>query len=214
MHFNDLRFRKRVAYANAFGTDFVVPTLTAAFLDEESHSLHYFDEYFEETTDEKIADEVKHSIDATATNNNSCPAVELGLVIASFHTRQGDIQPDGSVKDLTIMSSSLDALGWKKVFVDMRREIPFAISLPIGSNSKPSSNCPIQKLKSANKVVESRELAKVLSGNPSKAMISLPLGHNAICAMSRGAVTLAMNGGGIPVVDSLATQLTNDVSSW
>lgn len=145
--------------------------------------------------------------------NNSCPAKELGLVIASFHTMPSKVQTDKNMKDLTMMSSSLDALGWKKIFVDMRREIPFALSLPIGSNSNPS-NCPIQKLKTANKVVESRELAKVVSGNPSKALISLPLGHNAICAMSRGAVTLAMNSGGIPVVDSLAIQLTNDVSSW
>lgn len=221
-----IRFRKRVAYANAFGTDFVVPTQTAAFLDEDSHSLHYFDEYFDENIDEMIVDDIKQEIGATAasegsnkTNRSFKPSLaeELGLVIATFHTKQGSFKDTAtgvsSMKDLTVMSSSLDGLGWTKVFVDIRREIPLALSIPIGSNNE-HINCPIQKLKSSKKVVESRDLAKAVSGNPTKTLISLPLGHNAICAMSRGAVTLAMNSGGMPVVDSLATKLTNDISSW
>lgn len=195
----------------------MVPTQTAAFLDEDSHSLHYFDEYFEQ-------ENMKIDIGSTTTGNVSvkkilpCPAKEQGLVVAVFHTKQESreiaIKTCTNIKDLTVMSSSLDSLGWKKVFVDIRREIPLAVSLPVGSNIDPIHNCPIQKLKTANKVVESRDLAKAVSGNPSKAMISLPLGHNAIVAMSRGAVTLAMNGGGMPVVDSLATHLTDDISSW
>ena len=196
----------------------MVPTQTAAFLDEDSHSLHYFDEYFKQ-------DNMKIDIDPTTDSNDCvkkilpCPAKEQGLVVAVFHTKRDSqenaIKTCTNIKDLTVMSSSLDSLGWKKVFVDIRREIPLAVSLPVGSNIDPIHNCPIQKLKkTANKVVESRDLAKAVSGNPSKAMISLPLGHNAIVAMSRGAVTLAMNGGGMPVVDSLATHLTDDISSW
>lgn len=167
-------------------------------------------------------DEVKQDTDAATTREGStkkkCPAKELGLVIATFHTKRVSFDHatnvDSAMKDLTMMSASLDSLGWKKVFVDIRKEIPMAVSIPIGSNTEPGLNCPIQKLKSANKVVESRELAKALSGNPTKALISLPLGHNAIVAMSRGAVTLAMNGGGVPVVDSLAMHLTDDISTW
>ena len=162
--------------------------------------MHYFDEYFEEETTQK--DEISNT-------NISCPAKDLGLVIATFHTQRESFEKDENMKELTIMASSLDALGWKKVFVDIRKEMPGAVSLPIGTN-----NCPIQKLKSANKVVESRELAKVVSSNPSRALVSLPLGHNAIVAMSRGPVTLAMNSGGMPVVESLAMHLTNDIASW
>jgi hypothetical protein len=36
-------FRKRIAYANAYQTDFVVPTQTAAFLNTESNYPHYFE---------------------------------------------------------------------------------------------------------------------------------------------------------------------------
>jgi len=37
-------FRKRIAYANAYHTDFPVPSETAAFLNRKSHSLHRFEE--------------------------------------------------------------------------------------------------------------------------------------------------------------------------
>lgn len=201
----------------------MVPTQTAAFLDEDSHSLHYFDEYHEEDISQMDVDGITKNIDATTTSTGSskksihCHAKKQGLVIATFHTKRIYVDDakklDESIKELTLMSSTLDSLGWEKVFVDIRKEIPLAVSIPIGSNSDPVVNCPVQKLRSA-KVVESRELAKAVSRNPSKAMISLPLGHNAIVAMSRGAVTLAMNGGGMPVVDSLALHLADDISSW
>ncbi|KAL7486772.1 hypothetical protein ACHAW6_012375 [Cyclotella cf. meneghiniana] len=220
------KFRKRVAYANAFGTDFVVPTTTAAFLDKDSDSLHYFDNSFDDKSIE-IAEQIRKDMD-TATSNEasaiesqnsdlSCPASELGLVVATCHTRRVSldelIKRSTAKNDLTVMSSSLDSLGWKKVFIDMRREIPLGVSIPISSDSELSQSCPVRKLKSANQV-ESRHLANALSRNPTKSTITLPLGHNAICAMSRGAVTSALNGGGKPVVDSLAMQLTNDISSW
>ncbi|KAL3796276.1 hypothetical protein HJC23_008596 [Cyclotella cryptica] len=216
------RFRKRIAYANAFGTDFVVPTTTAAFLDKESDSLHFFENSF----DVQTIDQIKNN-EATTTSNEapaidnpnsdeSCPASELGLVVATCHTRRVSmdepLKSNTLANELTVMSSSLDSLGWKKIFIDMRREIPLGISIPIGS--EPSQACPVQRLKSASQVVESRDLANALSRNPTRSTITLPLGHNAICAMSRGTVTSALNGGGKPVMDSLAIQLTNDISSW
>lgn len=197
-------------------------------MDKDSDSLHYFENSFDDKSIE-IAEQIRKEMD-TATSNEasgiesqnsdlSCPASELGLVVATCHTRR--VSLDEPIKtststvrnDLTVMSSSLDSLGWKKVFIDMRREIPLGVSIPISSDSELSQSCPVRKLKSANQV-ESRHLANALSRNPTKSTITLPLGHNAICAMSRGAVTSALNGGGKPVVDSLAMQLTNDISSW
>ena len=197
-----------------------MPTNTAAFLDEESSSLHYFEEYFEENIDQMAVDKMKQDMFVKVPIAASTKAAKgLDLIVATFYTKREYFEKKNTSKDngndLSIMSSSLDALGWKKVFVDMRRELPFAVSIPVISIMKNSFICPIQKLKFTKQVVESRDLAKVASGNPSKAtVISLPLGHNAICAMSRGTVTLAMNSGGIPVVDSLASQLIKDISSW
>ncbi len=120
--------------------------------------------------------------------------------------------------DLAIMSSSLDALGWKKIFIDMRKEIPIGATLPtslaiIKTKSEPEETCPVRKLK-PNRVVGSRTLADAISQSNKMDRITLPLGHNAICAFSRGAVSTKMNSGGRSVMDSLAIDLANEISSW
>ena len=114
--------------------------------------------------------------------------------------------------ELAEMSSSLDSLGWKKVFIDIRKEIPLGVFLPTLSNSERNLDCPIRKLKSS-RAVESRDLARAISNSTSH-RISLPLGHNAICAFSRGTVSKIINSGGRPVMDSLAIDLTKEISLW
>jgi hypothetical protein len=214
------RFRRRIAYANAFGTDFVVPGTTAAFLDKDSESLHYFNEYVEELGDQVLVDSIRKGIDKAETG---CPASERGLVVATFHTPRvsvGELKQPSSKRanDLSVMATSLDSLGWKKVFIDIRKEIPLGVSLPalpIRSASEPTLSCPIQQLKTTSRVVESRHLASAIASNPSKSTIlSLPVGHNTICAYSRGPVSTAMNTGGRFVMDSLAIELTNEISLW
>jgi hypothetical protein len=66
-------FRKRIAYANAYKTDFVVPTNTAAFLNPESTYPHH------------ISDEDRNDFGGT---ENSSP--KNGMVVATFHTPQRD----------------------------------------------------------------------------------------------------------------------------
>lgn len=66
------KFRKRIAYANAYGTDFPVPTQTAAFLSKKSSYPHHF---VEEDSDSE---------------NEDCVVVDdNGLVIATLHTPAG-----------------------------------------------------------------------------------------------------------------------------
>lgn len=110
-------FRQRIAYANAYGTDFPVPVHTAAFLHDESDYPHHFVENrMQQTIVEEYAD----------------------LCIATLHTPpQHDNHSDDNfvvAKDhdeLAVMSRSLDALGWRKVFVDPRKIVP-KVSNPIG----------------------------------------------------------------------------------
>mmetsp|Transcript_31666 Transcript_31666/g.65078 ORF Transcript_31666/g.65078 Transcript_31666/m.65078 type:complete len:690 (+) Transcript_31666:239-2308(+) len=226
-------FRKRIAYANAFGTDFPVPGSTAAFLDRNSDYPHYFDEDFEEANDEimeGIGRELESSNDTAIStpiqrkNDLSCPAAEKGLVVATLYTPQSDLEEEFKTEnghkrnDLALMSSSLDALGWKKIFIDMRKEIPIGATLPtplaaIKSKFEPVETCPVRKLK-PNRVVESRALADAISHSNKMDRITLPLGHNAICAFSRGAVSTKMNSGGRSVMDSLAIDLVNEISLW
>lgn len=193
-------FRKRIAYANAYGTDFVVPGSTAAFLDGASDSLHYFNAASEEEAQSK----------RQAVDNRVCPATEEGLFVATCYTpRLSTKDPfETSGNDLEVMSKNLDSLGWTKVFVDMRKEIPISAKLPLVSNS-----CPIRTLSSNRKAVTSKDLCDAISSGGG-GRISLPFGHNSICAFERGSFSTAFNKGGRPVMDSLAINLIEDISMW
>jgi len=201
-------FRKRIAYANAYGTDFPVPAATAAFLSESSAYPHHVADTKGEPTTASTKqspngdisasralkkDEASESSDDTAVHSHSAAAATATksednnpLVVATLHTRSvqecddargyyessnlerskrkrarmnsgssssdgndGDAFPsevderneakegdmdgsdDGDSDDdmLAHMSTSLDSLGWKKVFVDMRKGVP-KISIP------------------------------------------------------------------------------------
>ncbi|KAG7360646.1 DUF676 putative serine esterase domain containing protein [Nitzschia inconspicua] len=216
-------FRKRIAYANCYGTDFAVPVGTAAFLSENSTYPHHF-------LDDYLVD-------------------ENGMVIAALHTPAKNDDRDEAVEEhldeLHEMSSSLDKLGWKKVFVDVRKEMP-SVELPkslgerllrqkkqnsdleiansSGSNhssdsvnettsdDKIESGQGLQALK-RQKIVASKDIANAVR-IPEDNRVALPLGHNMIVAFSRSRLTTFMNKGGRPVVDALAKELVDDIFSW
>lgn len=216
-------FRKRIAYANCYGTDFAVPVGTAAFLSENSTYPHHF-------LDDYIVD-------------------ENGMVIAALHTptkeEDGDEELEEHSDELHEMSASLDKLGWKKVFVDVRREMP-SVELPkslgerllrqkkqssdndianssgsnhsrdslnsTGSDENSENAQSLQALKK-QKIVGSKDIANAVS-TPEDNRFALPLGHNMIVAFSRSRFTTFMNKGGRPVVDALAKELVDDIFSW
>ncbi len=140
----------------------------------------------------------------------TCPASERGLFAATLHTMPEDknFETKTTTDDVTAMSASLDKLGWVKVFVDIRKEIP---SLPILKSG--GEGCPLSQLKSSSSKVRSCDLDKAISSSSSH-RLSLPLGHNAICAFSRGKASSILNSGGRPVMDSLAIDLTDTISLW
>ena len=122
------KFRKRVAFANAYATDFPVPASTAAFLSEDSTYPHHFSDKI--ATGSPKADTDWKKID----KDN-----ESGRIIATLHTHQAESSPQNPhvpsgtevVDDLVQMSNSLDSLGWTKVFIDIRKEIPLGVSVSI-----------------------------------------------------------------------------------
>jgi hypothetical protein len=110
------------------------------------------------------------------------------------------------------MSQSLDALGWKKVFIDVRETIPIRLPLPnltklssrnIFGKSVNASNMFFQKQPGQTGVFESGELAQALS-LPDKVM-AFPVGHNMMVAFSRTPLSSYFNRGGRPVVDQLVS---------
>ena len=237
-------FRSRVAYANAYGTDFAVPASTAAFLSEHSAYPHRI----AQTRSNKATTKMGEDVSAAEPSGG-------GLVIATLYTpsrtHRGESRDDGDVEsendasgtpfdELDEMSQCLDQLGWKKVFVDMRQELPNAelpsilrsslslSSLSDGPNSvvdgssecashvgtSPSAAIPkLQALQMENRLVESREVALAVS-SPEDNRIALPLGHNMIVAFSRSPWSTFMNKGGRPVVDTLAKELVHGIFTW
>lgn len=230
-------FRKRIAYANAYATDFPVPVRTAAFLSESSSYPHHF---VEEGDDQ----------DKVVVDNN-------GLVIATLHTpaQHLDVKDskyllnDDENDELVEMSRSLDSLGWKKVFIDVRNMIPSIplpsvprISLPAAlirknrtasveesdtagaleqddKENEPVSerrSDPVNILKQKGNVVSSRDLAAALSTHPlfGDEILRWPRGHNMIVAFSRDPLSTYLNKAGRPVVNSLATELVDTIFGW
>lgn len=190
-------FRKRIAYANAYGTDFPVPTATAAFLHERSTYPH-------------------HHIPS---EEDDCFVLdEKGLVIAKLHTHpvddneqkyssSDDDDEEECTDDLLLMSNSLDSLGWKKVFVDLRHEIPIGVELP--KSFSPKKEITEQKLVQR---MESKEVASATKHNGSNRII-YPLGHNMIVAVSRCDKSASFNSGGRPVIDALAKEVVELIFS-
>jgi hypothetical protein len=227
-------FRKRIAYANAFGTDFPVPAQTAAFLNEASTYPHHF-------LDDDNLDPDQEGDQLVVDDN--------GLVIAILHTpvkdkneskeensTAEDLEPieQNATSELVQMSTSLDALGWKKVFIDVRKEMP-NIAIPKsfrrlninGTNSNNSSGTPgdgemddsserlrqIDLLRQRG-VVGSRDVAAAVTAPMFEEKLHWPVGHNMMVAFSRSRWSTYMNKGGRPVVDSLAKELVQDIFTW
>jgi hypothetical protein len=233
------RFRKRIAFANAFRTDFPVPVHTAAFLSENSDYPHHFEEQ-------------PFGSDSETDN--------CGMFLAAAHTPQKSkftCKEDCSVAsadeydEVVAMSNSLDALGWKKVFVDMRQQVP-RLAIPtalLRKNTNSSSSIrtlfcqarsdsnrsdetglsisdesersdtdlltvdPITQLKQ-RRIVGSREVAEAMKAPVVENVFHWPIGHNMIVAFSRNRVSTYFNRGGRPIVDALAKELVDDIFAW
>lgn len=209
-------FRKRVAYANAFGTDFPVPVHTAAFLSSSSAYPHHFEE--DETIDE-----------------DGRILVDDGIVVAKVHTpplsHDTQLHHDGELDDLALMSASLDSLGWKKVFIDVRKEMP-KIPLPqlrlrrsMGNDSGSSSDTePSEASDAVNPTIEHLKERRVVGSRDVAAAVTKPMfesdqfhwpvGHNMIVAFSRSRLSSYLNRAGRPFVDGLAKELVQDILSF
>jgi hypothetical protein len=244
-------FRKRIAYANAFGTDFPVPTSTAAFLSENSSYPHHFvDESIAVVSTEEGVRSRKRKSTEESSDDSDEPA-QNKLFVASLHTRRAHTETlvvktnsgskvakrresnSSSIQDyddsqnehkdeLHHMSESLDKLGWKKVFIDIRSELPTMelpksfrkrrISLTDVDVTADDTNC-IHALKKRRKSLPSKDLASAVA-LPNDNRVSWPLGHNMIVAFSRSRMSTFMNKGGRPVVNAVAKELVEDIFAW
>jgi len=199
-------FKSRVAYANAFGSDFQVPTQTAAFLHEDSTIPHYV-------------------VNESQTNKEVLISVHTDKTYDESKTNDSNKFTD----ELLQMSLSLDSLGWRKVFVDVRHLSPIShVPIPFSRRSskdmfedslsqrKLSASSSIsvsdEEIKDDAKVLfKSNELAELLSSGDS---ISLPVGHTVMIANSKSEFYKKINAGGKIVMDAFADDFVHELLKW
>jgi len=222
------KFKKRIAYANAFRTDFLVPTTTAGFLSKRSEYPHIIQQLPIDHQEEK--NEASFLVTTAETEPNH---QLLKAEVPSYKSK--------SDKHL-IMSNRLDALGWSKVFIDTRsmnpipsvpkftrsqrdewfnfvqeqhkEKISFAkdshendtISSQTGHSIDINSLTKSSLSGSSNAViVQSKDLNKFMTKSD---RISLPLGHSLMIASQKAGKFYS---GGKPIMDSLANNVVNEM---
>lgn len=201
-------FRKRIAYANAYQTDFVVSTESAAFLHLNSSYPHHLED--------------------PVTANKSNLKSKSGNIVATLHTPkvddqtscveylrsegpasidQSSISVDEKCKlhdELLVMSNSMDKLGWKKVLVDLRNEMPVKVKVPLRTSSTPEHQ--------SNSVLRSSEVIETFK-DPSDAVLGFPLGHNTMVAIEKHRLSVLFKGGR-PLMDDLSHEVVEEILRW
>ena len=133
-------FQKRIAYINVYGTDFQVPTATAAFWAVDSDSPHYRVKHSSEDND---IDAESTSFDSESISTPSIPkAIVMTLTTPRClepkmeggdlgEEKKGEEGDSEEAEKKTVgeglfasWSKRLDRLGWTKVLVDVREDVP------------------------------------------------------------------------------------------
>jgi hypothetical protein len=152
-------FQKRIAYANAYSTDMLVATATAAFLSSKSTAPNHI---FLDTSCHSVQGESNRS-SKSSHNEHTQYYMNNPLIVAVLETAKTykisdrhskttpeDHRCDEEVDEDTVlvedeayeMARRLDSLGWKKVFIDMRDqmsiELPSLPTFSFWSTSTPS----------------------------------------------------------------------------
>ncbi len=204
------KFQKRIAYINAFRTDFQVPTGTAAFLNQNSTYPHSIQvgrckEEGERSEEEKCGD-------------------DPNFVVAVANTRANeDVMREELTEKLSrkhVMSIKLDASGWEKVFIDVREYIPlpgFAFPSFMKKSSRQKWNEFLQSKVSVGEGdgeekkqgelfvnVQSKELEKFMTGSD---RIDVPVGHQVMVANSKSDAYSNFTKNGRPVMDDLSRKM-------
>jgi len=107
------QFRKRIAVANAYNTDFLVSVSSAAFLSSDSNSVHHHQDH--NTT--------------TATTMRLMKNMEHVALQVTTPTTTRDDEDDDDNQNSSTCVNSLDRLGWHKIFMDTRTILPSWLQL-------------------------------------------------------------------------------------
>ena len=212
------QFRRRIAVVNAFGTDFLVPTATAGFL-ARTKSIHHtlFLNNTTTTTTFPISSPENDCHVVTVQTPRNLEWLEgswddqgessMRQALESSLKRQGSSSSsfDSTSSDVTpeVMASRLDAVGWIKIFLDVRQHLPGLKNLSLSSeHNRSQDDCW-----STTELWCSDDLKQKLAPPD----FHIPLGHTVLVANAKNPIYEFINRGGRPIMDDLATTLLNEI---
>lgn len=119
----------------------------------------------------------------------------------------------------------MDELGWKKVIVDVREQMPVSIKIPnivkkkssglqSSSSDTDSNNAEVDSAEKLPKlgIFESRDIANAFS-TPDD-VLAFPLGHNTLVAVEKHGLSKTVFQGGRPLMDELAKEIVEEILAW
>lgn len=199
------RFEQRIAYVNVYGTDFQVPTATAAFWDSNSKSIHY--PITKENDDNNIDDDDDNIVLQLYT-----PQREYSPLLSE--EQDGEGESDGTtmgtssssgVENISTkeLSERLDSMGWTKILVNVR---PYLLPIvPFTSTRIATSSSSSSLSTSTSSYYTAKQLYQEYHQNGKFTV--LPLGHAIMVANSKDTFHQWMTKGGKVTMNSLATMM-------
>ena len=111
------------------------------------------------------------------------------------------------------MSAALDLLGWKKVIVDLRNEMPMKLPVPRVPRmvKKNEFKFDDNAKESPSKILESRDVANAYSSPDN--FIYFPLAHNTMVAVAQSRLICVFKGGR-SLMDKLAVEMIDKILNF
>lgn len=220
-------FQKRVAFGNAFNTDLMVTTGTSVFLHQKNEYPQYILKDDEQNSEERCEDNLAIS----SPYQNSLAAKKM--ICGSFVTKREDShkfshiikQTESEIKKKTAqaesstddaienekkslqMSLCLDSLGWTKILVDVRSEIP-SISLIKSSSQDSDDSITNQDFE------QSKTLLSKFSAAKDGLRIALPLGHRIVMGSPTPFLKKEKQTAAYPLIGLMVNSFVKDTFSF
>ena len=189
-------FKERIAFSNAFETDFLVSHASALFLDDKAETVH-------KNVTHTLAKDVRERamVAGIFTTERTFTALHT-------HKRGSDVKP----LDLnnTACCKNLDSLSWKKYVIDLRKTLAVlpgggkTLGAEYGARDGALELSDVDK----NPVLSSKQLKDILFRSAEQRR--RPAGHSMIVANMKNKTYVEAFKGGRPVMDFLADLLTEE----
>jgi hypothetical protein len=204
-------FEQRVAYINVWGTDFQVPTSTAAFW-ADTDSMHYTVRASSTGTDESNASTgTSTGTSAVDTKENNENEDDHNIVLQLATPQQLD-NKDNTSTSTTFLSSKelsvrLDNMGWRKYLCDVRHHLPLSrkrssLSSTFSTGTGTGTNRGQEE--TGEEKWTARDLLQEFDRNYFK---TIPLGHTVMVANAKDSLNQYLTTGGRPTMDYLASSM-------